>query len=151
MNFSGIGKMLSKQKEREKESEALKTEAGGFQLATDGGYIVVLKYALFTLFGFYNVRLFLTTVPGWERYLTAVFALLGEATALYCFNKYTRSTGRHKQALGPFALLLFAFSFTHATISFFVWSAATTPDRSTSTVSTSPFLSCSACSCWRQS
>lgn len=119
MNFFGIGKMLSRQHEQEKASENLKTEASGFDLATDGGYIKVLKYLLFLLFAFYNARLFLTTVPGWERYITALFALLGECTALYCFNNYTRSTGKHKAALGVFAVLLFAFAFTHASISFF--------------------------------
>src|SRR5690242_14972603 len=109
MNFFGIGKMLSRQSEQARAAEDLKTEAGKFQLATDGGYIKVLKYLLFVLFAFYNARLFLTTVPGWERYVTALFALLGECTALYAFNNYTRSTGRHKQALGVFALLLFCF------------------------------------------
>ena len=117
--FSGVGQMLTEKKARLKEAEALKTESAGFQIAGNGGYIVVLKYALFVLFGFYNVRLFITTVPGWEGYLTAVFALAGESTALYCFNNYPRSTGKHKTALGVFALLLFAFSFTHASISFF--------------------------------
>lgn len=119
MNFFGIGKMLTRQHEQEKASENLKTEASGFQLATDGGYIKVLKYLLFLLFAFYNARLFLTTIQGWERYVTALFALLGECTALYCFNNYTRSTGKHKIALGVFAVLLFAFAFTHASISFF--------------------------------
>ncbi len=117
--FSGIGKMLTEQKAREQESDALKTASTNFQVAGDGGYIVALKYLLFVLFGFYNARLFLTTVPGWESYLTAVFALLGEVTAIYCYNNYKRSTGYHKTALGVFALLLFLFSFTHATISFF--------------------------------
>lgn len=117
--FSGIGKMLTDQKAREQESEALKTASASFQVAGDGGYIVALKYLLFVLFGFYNVRLFLATVPGWEGALTACFAVLGEVTALYCFNNYKRSTGHHKTALGVFGLLLFLFSFTHATISFF--------------------------------
>ncbi|MDQ3013459.1 MAG: hypothetical protein M3X11_22480, partial [Acidobacteriota bacterium] len=111
--------MLTRQAEQENQSEALQAEGQKFKLASDGGYIVALKYALFCLFAFYNARLFLTTVPGWEAYLTACFALLGEATALYCFNNYTRSTGNHQKALGVFALVLFVFSFTHATISFF--------------------------------
>ncbi len=119
MNFFGIGKMLNRQSEQARAADDLKTEASMFKLATDGGYIKVLKYLLFLLFAFYNARLFLTTIPGWEKYVTAVFALLGECTALYCFNNYTRSTGRHKQALGVFAILLFVFAFTHATISFF--------------------------------
>lgn len=117
--FSGVGKMLTDNRKRQAESEALSSEAESFNVAGDGGYMVVLKYALFALFAYYNARLFITTVPGWEGYLTAVFALAGEATALYCYNNYKRSTGNHKTALGVFALLLFAFSFTHASISFF--------------------------------
>lgn len=119
MNFFGIGKMLTRQDEHQRASENLKTEANSFELASDGGYIKVLKYALFVLFGYYNARLFIVTVPGWEGYLTATFALLGESTALYCFNNYARSTGAHQKALGVFASLLMLFSATHATISFF--------------------------------
>ncbi|MEP7336538.1 MAG: hypothetical protein ABI977_02135 [Acidobacteriota bacterium] len=95
MRLWGIGKMLTRQAEQENQSEMLQAEGKKFKLASDGGYIVALKYALFCLFAFYNARLFLTTVPGWEAYMTAAFALLGEATALYCFNNYTRSTGNH--------------------------------------------------------
>jgi len=119
MNISAIGKMLGRRTEQAKESEDLKAEASKFQLATNNGYIMVLKYLLFILFGFYNARLFLTTIPGWEKYLTALFALLGECTALYCFNSYTKSTGRHKAALGIFGIALFVFAFTHASISYF--------------------------------
>lgn len=117
--FSGISDVLNKQRARQSETAALASEAADFKTAKNGGYIVALKYALFVLFGFYNARLFITTVPGWEGYLTAAFALAGETTALYCFNNYTRSTGNHKKALGVFAILLFLFSFTHASISFF--------------------------------
>ena len=119
MKLFTVAKGFNREEEHSRESEQLKNEADGFKLASDGGYIVALKYALFALFGYYNARLFITTVPGWEGYLTATFALAGEATALYCFNNYTRSAGNHKKALGAFALLLFAFSFTHASISFF--------------------------------
>jgi len=117
--FSGISKMLKREKEKEQSADSLKTEAQSFDLASNGGYIKVLKYALFVLFGYYNARLFIVTVSGWEGYLTATFALLGEATALYCFNNYVKSTGNHKRALGVFAVLLMLFSTTHATISFF--------------------------------
>lgn len=117
--FSGIGQILNRQRSQQHEADSLVIEANDFSVAGNGGYIVALKYALFVLFGFYNARLFITTVPGWEGYMTATFALAGEATALYCFNNYTRSTGNHKKALGVFALLLFAFSFTHASISYF--------------------------------
>lgn len=117
--FSSIGQLLNQQRTRQNESDTLANEAESFKTAKNGGYIVALKYALFFLFGFYNARLFIATVPGWEGYLTAAFALAGETTALWCFNNYPRSTGHHNTALGVFALLLFAFSFTHASISFF--------------------------------
>lgn len=119
MNISAIGAMLGRKSEQAYAAENLKTEAHNFDLASDGGYIKVLKYLLFILFAFYNARLFLTTITGWEKYITALFALLGECTALYCFNNYTRSVAKHKMALGVFAILLFVFAFTHATISFF--------------------------------
>jgi len=64
MDISAIGKMLGRKTEQAKASEDLKTEASKFQLATNNGYIMVLKYLLFILFGFYNARLFLTTRLG---------------------------------------------------------------------------------------
>ncbi len=66
-----------------------------------------------------NARLFITTVPGWEGWLTAAFALAGEGTALYCLRHFTRSTGLHKVALGVAGIAFTAFSFVHAVFSFF--------------------------------
>ena len=119
MKIFNVGKAFSRQQEQERESEKLKSEAEGYELASDGGYWTGLKVALFVLFGYYNARLFLVTVPGWEGYLTAAFALLGEATAFWCLHNFTRSAGAHKAALGTFGALLTIFSVTHATISFF--------------------------------
>ena len=119
MKIFNVGKAFSRQQEQDEKSDALHTEAEGYELASDGGFIELLKGALFLLFAYYNVRLFVVTVHGWEGYLTALFALLGEATAYYCLRNYTRSAGAHKTALGVFAGILTAFSVSHATISFF--------------------------------
>lgn len=119
MKIFNVGKHFARQQEQERESEKLKHEAESYELASDGGYWTILKGALFILFAYYNARLFIVTVPGWEGKLTAVFALLGEATAFWCIHNYTRSAGAHKIALGVFGALLTAFSFTHAVISFF--------------------------------
>lgn len=119
MQLFKLGKSFADADDHARQSEALKKEADSFQLATDGGYIKWLKYALFALFGYYNARLFIVTVPGWEGYLTAAFALAGEATALYCLTNFNRSSGSHKAALGAFGFLLTLFSVTHATISWF--------------------------------
>lgn len=119
MKIFNVGKAFSRQQEQERESEKLQHEAERYDLASDGGYWTALKSALFILFAYYNARLFIVTVPGWEGYLTAVFALLGEATAFWCLHNYVRSAGAHKTALGVFGVVLTLFSVTHATISFF--------------------------------
>lgn len=119
MQLFKLGKSFADADDRVRQSDALRKEGDSFQLATDGGYIKWLKYALFALFGYYNARLFIVTVPGWEGYLTAIFALAGEATALYCLLNFNRSSGSHKAALGTFGFFLTLFSVTHATISWF--------------------------------
>ncbi len=119
LKIFNVGKAFARQHEHERESDQLKNEAEQYDLASDGGYLTVLKSALFILFAYYNARLFIVTVYGWEGYLTALFALLGEATAFYCLFNFTRSAGAHKTALGVFGAVLTCFSVTHATISFF--------------------------------
>jgi hypothetical protein len=119
MKLFSIGKAFSREREKDKRAEAIQRESENYQLATDGGYLLGLKYLLFALFGYYNARLFVNTVPGLEGYGTALCALTGEGTALYCINNYTRSAGAHKTALGFFGALLTIFSVVHATLSFF--------------------------------
>lgn len=119
MGLFNIGKLFSRDRDRQRETEAQMREAENFKLAPQGGFISILKYALFAFFGYFNARLFLTTVPGFEGWLTALFALAGEGTALYCLRHFTHSTGRHKTALGVAGLAFTAFSVTHAVFSFF--------------------------------
>jgi hypothetical protein len=119
MKLFSIGKAFSREREKDKRAEAIQREADNYDLATDGGYLLGLKYLLFALFGYYNAKLFVITVTGLEGYGTALCALAGEATALYCLNNFTRSAGAHKTALGIFGALLTIFSVVHATLSFF--------------------------------
>ncbi len=119
MRFFGIGRAFANERAQQRETEDMRDEAESFDLASDGGYWTLLKGALFILLGYYNARLFVVTVPGWEGWLTAFFALAGEATALCCVNSYTRSAGWHRAGLGLFGALLTLFSITHATLSFF--------------------------------
>jgi len=119
MGLFNIGKLFSRDRDRQREVEKQQRDAENFKLAPQGGFISVLKYALFCFFGYYNARLFITTVPGWEGWLTALFALAGEGTALYCLRHFTHSTGRHKIALGVAGLSFTAFSVVHTVFSFF--------------------------------
>jgi len=119
MKIFGFGRAMQRQRENQKQADHNEQAAADFKLPTDGGYMLGLKYALFVLFGYYNARLFVHTVPGWEGWMTAFFALAGEATALYCLNTYVRTAGAHKSAVGLFGAALTLFSVAHATISFF--------------------------------
>lgn len=119
MNLFNIGRGFAREQENQNRAADLREEAASFNLAGDGGYMAALKLVLFALFGYYNARLFIVTVPGWEGYLTAFCALAGEVTALYCLFNFTRSAGAHKAALGIFGGAFTLFSLTHATISFF--------------------------------
>ncbi len=119
MKIFGFGRAMMRARDNQRQADRNEQTAADFKLPTDTGYMLGLKYALFLLFGYYNARLFLQIVPGWEGYLTASFALAGEATALYCLNTYTRTAGGHKIAVGIFGVALTIFSITHATISFF--------------------------------
>ncbi len=67
LKIFNAGKAFTRQQERDQESEHLKHEAEQYDLASDGGYLTVLKSALFLLFAYYNARLFIVTVPGWGR------------------------------------------------------------------------------------
>ena len=125
MNLFGIGRAFAGARTQQRQADALRQEADSFELASDGGYLLLLKGVLFALFGYYNARLFIVTVHGWEGYLTAGCALAGEGTALYCINNYTKSAGWHRIGLGLFGVLLTLFSITHATISFFRMEANT--------------------------
>src|SRR5262249_53647367 len=119
MKIFGFGRAMQRERDNQRQAERNELAASDFKLPTDGGDMLGLKYALFILFGYYNARLFLHTVPGGEGWMTAFFALAGEATALYCLNIYTRTAGGHKTAVGLFGAALTLFSVTHATISFF--------------------------------
>lgn len=119
MNLFNIGRAFSRERENQEHQAEIQEQASSFKLAGADGYLWGLKLALFVLFGYYNARLFVHSVPGWEGWMTAIFALLGEATALYCIVNWNRSMGMHRVALGFFGAVLTIFSVTHATFSYF--------------------------------
>lgn len=119
MKIFNVAKAFFSQHERDERDEQQQAETESFKLASAGGFLTVLKVALFILFGYLNARLFVSLVPGWQGYGIAVFALLGEATAFYCLLNFVRSAGAHKIALGAFGAALTLFAVAHATVSFF--------------------------------
>lgn len=119
MKIFNVAKAFFSQQERDEQNQRQQTEAAKYKLASSGGFLTVLKVALFILFGYLNARLFVSLVPGWQGYGIAMFALLGEATAFYCILNFVRSAGAHKVALGAFGAALTLFAVAHATVSFF--------------------------------
>jgi hypothetical protein len=117
--FERIHDFLDRDGAAARQAQRQERAAKGFKLAPAKGLPYYLKFALFALFGYYNVKLFLTTIPGWEAYLTALFALGLEALAMYCIINFVRSADLHKTTLGITGAVLTVFSFTHATLSFF--------------------------------
>lgn len=119
MRLFSLGRMFDDEHRKRQQAQAAEKRAYGLNLVGSGGYLLLLKYLLFALFGYYNARLFITTVPGIEGWGTALCALAGEATALYCLNNCTKSAGGHQKALFVFGGWFTIFSAFHATASFF--------------------------------
>jgi hypothetical protein len=117
--FNRIHSFLTKDRTRARQVHQQEKAAEQFDLAPAKGLPYYLKFALFGLFGYYNVKLFLNTVPGWEGWMTAGFAVGLEALAMYCIINFVKSSDLHKTMLGVFGAILTAFSFIHATLSFF--------------------------------
>lgn len=66
MRLFGIGQAFASERHQQRQADDLRIEAESFELASDGGYLLLLKCVLFALFGYYNARLSIVTVPGWE-------------------------------------------------------------------------------------
>lgn len=119
MNFLNIGKNLSQQSQAEQESEDRKREVEEFDLVGLGGFLNVVKYAVFAVLGALNFRLFLTVVPGVWGMVIAASAILFECFAIYCWNNINKSAGRHQKALSLIAYGFTGISFVHASASFY--------------------------------
>lgn len=103
--------------DQQKQREEQEKEISGFTLVGRGGWITIAKTLVAGLLGYWNVRLFIDSIPGISGWITALVALSLEGTALYCVHNFTRSVKFHKAMLGLFGILLFAFSLAHATMS----------------------------------
>lgn len=113
MKIFNFGQAISKGLHREHTSQDLQREAESFDLAGTGGYLAVVKYAVFAVLAVLNCHLFLESIPGLWGVAVACTAMLFEGMGIYCWNKQNKSAGSHQAALRIFAVLFTVVSFVH--------------------------------------
>jgi hypothetical protein len=119
MNFLQTGKKLSLQSQADEEADRRQKEAQEFDLVQIGGFLSVVKYAVFGILAALNLRLFISVVPGAWGLVIGITAVLFEAFAVYAWNNQARAAERHRQALYMIAVVFTAVSFVHASASFY--------------------------------
>lgn len=115
MKIFKFGRALSDSLHAQDTAEDLQKKAEKFKLVGLGGFLSVVKYAVFGVLASLNVHLFLITVPGPFGKMIGVMAILFEGFAVYCWNNGSRSAENHRIALWFFAMLFTAVSSFHAT------------------------------------
>lgn len=120
-----VGRSLheSHQKEERKQSET--KAADQHDLVGPGGYMTVVKYAVYAVLAALNLRLFLETLGyGVWGVAVGVVAILTEGTAIYCWRNQIRSAGFHRKAMIFFAVAFTALSLAHGCASLWELSGA---------------------------
>jgi len=124
MKIFRFGHAIRDSQQKEKRATTAQNEAADFDLAGTGGFLSVVKYAVYTVLGALNWRLFHITIPGAWGVAVACVAILSEAFAIYCWNKQTKSACAHRIALRFFAISFTTISFIHACASLYEISGA---------------------------
>ena len=114
-----VSRELANADQGKREAEERAKEAQSFDLVPAGGFPEYAKYALFTLMGALNVRLFLSVVGGWWGLAIAADAILFELFALYCWHNLQRSSGVHRRWMLRIAVIFTFLSILHALASFY--------------------------------
>lgn len=117
MNFLNIGKQLSEGNNAEVKQSAILDEAQNYQLADNGGYLHIVKYALFGMLALLNFRLFVSAIPDGWGYLVGLMAVMMEGFAIYCWNNQSKSSGSHRTSLIGFCIAFTVVSLAHGAAS----------------------------------
>jgi hypothetical protein len=119
MKLLNIAKSFSAEDERKQESAGLQEEAKNFDLAGNGGFLTFAKYAIYTLLGALNFRLFFVAVGGLWGIAIGLTAIMSEAFAIYCWNNQHKSSGKHRLALQFFSVAFTFVSVVHGAASLY--------------------------------
>ena len=127
MNFLKLGEKLSGGNDAETRQAEILDEAQNYKLANNGGYLTVVKYALFGMLAVLNFRLFVSAIPGIWGWLVGLMAVMMEGFAVYCWNNQGKSEGKHRTALIGFCIAFTAVSLAHAAASIYELVNGTVP------------------------
>lgn len=119
MKLLNIAKSFSAEDDRKQESAGLQEEAKNFDLAGNGGFLTFAKYAIYTLLGALNFRLFFVAVGGLWGVAIGLTAIMSEAFAIYCWNNQHKSSGKHRLALQFFSVAFTLVSVVHGAASLY--------------------------------
>lgn len=101
-----------------------KTDAP-YDLVGPGGFVTLVKYAVYAVLAALNLRLFLETLGyGVWGACVGLVAILTEGMAIYCWRNQIRSADRHRQAMVFFAIAFTALSLAHGCCSLWELSGA---------------------------
>jgi hypothetical protein len=112
-NLFNFGDAMNQESRNGNNAKKLREEAGKFDLAGTGGFLAVVKYAVFAILASLNFHLFYTHIPGVWGVALGCVALLFEACAIYFWNMQNKSAGNHQRWLRIFAISFTVLSFTH--------------------------------------
>lgn len=117
MNILNLVDSFSKESDAKSQQAAMLSEAQNYDLASNGGYLTVVKYAIYAMLAVLNLRLFATAIPGGWGVFVGFIAIMMEGFAIYCWNNQGKSSGNHRKALIGFCIAFTVVSVAHAAAS----------------------------------
>ena len=112
-NLFNFGNAMDQESRNGSNAKKMREEAGKFDLAGTGGFLAVVKYAVFAILASLNFHLFYSHIPGVWGVALGCVALLFEACAIYFWNSQNKSAGNHQRWLRIFAISFTVLSFVH--------------------------------------
>lgn len=112
-NLFNFGRTMAESGKKSNTADKMMAEARAFPLAKVGGFLALVKYAVFAILASLNFHLFYTHVPAPWGVMLGCTALLFECCAVYFWNQQNKSAGAHKRALQFFAIAFTLISFVH--------------------------------------
>ena len=119
MKLLNIAQYFSKEDDRKQQNADLQQEAANFDLAGNGGFLTFAKYAIYSLLGALNFRLFFVAVGNLWGAAIGLTAIMSEAFAIYCWNNQSKSSGSHRLALQVFSVAFTFVSVVHGAASLY--------------------------------
>lgn len=117
MEILKLGKVFSNADDAESRQSAMLDDANNYQLASNGGYLTVVKYAIYVMLAVLNFRLFNSAIPGGWGAFVGLIAIMMEGFAIWCWNNQSKSAGNHRKALIGFCIAFTVVSVAHAAAS----------------------------------